>query len=75
MAINRYNRKETVTSGYSYLSMKNKAAAAAKARAEGEPTDAQKIFNSIDTIFENDTIDLSQGTAILNPNKINYNVF
>ena len=74
MAINRYNRKETVTSGYSYLSMKNKAAAAAKARAEGELTDAQKIFNSIDTIFENDTIDLSQGTAILNPNKINYNV-
>ena len=74
MAINRYNRKETVTSGYSYLSMKNKAAAAAKARAEGELTDAQKIFNSIDTIFENDTIDLSQGTAILNPNKINFNM-
>ena len=72
MAINRYNRKETVTSGYSYLSMKNKAAQAAKARAEGEPTEAQKIFKSIDTIFENDTIDLSQGTAVLNPNKINY---
>ena len=72
MALNRYNRKETVTSGYSYLSMKNKAAQAAKARAEGDPTEAQKIFKTIDTIFENDTIDLAQGVTVFNPNKINY---
>ena len=72
MAINRYNRKENITSGYSYLSMKNKAKKASEARAEGDYSKAQKIFDDIDYIFENDTIDLSQGTTVLNPNIINY---
>ena len=69
----RYNRKQTVSSGYGYMSMKNKAMQAKQARAEGNYNEAQQVFDAIDNIFSNEEIDLNKATAILNPNKIRVN--
>ena len=66
MANQKYNRKETVSSGYSVISMKNKIKKAQLARAEGDYSEAQKILDDIDYIFQNDTIDLNKATSVLN---------
>ena len=62
----RYNKQETITSGYSYISMKNKIKKINEARLEGDYSEAQRIIDDIDKIFENEIVDLNKATTVIN---------
>ena len=66
MAKNRYNKQETVTNGYAYISMKNKIKKLNEARLEGDYSEAQKIIDEVDEIFQNEVIDLTKATTVIN---------
>ena len=72
MANQKYNRKETVSSGYSVISMKNKIKKAQQARSEGNYSDAQKILDDIDFVFQNESIDLNKATPVLNSKMVTH---
>lgn len=67
MANRRYNRQESVSNGYANIIMKNKIMQAAKAREEGDYSEVQKILDDVEFIFQNETIDLTKATPIINP--------
>lgn len=66
MANQRYNRKETITDGFGTISIKNKIKKVQQARAEGDYDAAQQILDDMDYIFQNDDLNLSTATAVLN---------
>ena len=68
----RYNRRQNVSMGQTYksMNMKNKVKKAHEARINGNYDEAQEVFDAIDYIFQNEDIDLSKSTQIINPNKI-----
>ena len=68
----RYNRKQNVTMGQTYksMNMKNKVKKAHEARINGNYDEAQEVFDAIDYIFQNEDINLSESTRVVNPNKI-----
>ena len=72
MANQRYNRKTNITMGSAYksMSMKNRAKKVHDARVQGNYTEAQEVFDAIDYIFQNEDINLSEATRVVNPNKI-----
>ena len=72
MALNRYNRQTKITSGYTGLSMANKVRQGHQARVDGDYSEAQRIFDDIAYIFQEEHIDLNKATPVINSNKINY---
>ena len=66
MANRKYNKKEKVSNGYSNIAMKNKVKKIKDARESGDLSAAEKIIQDFDYIFENDTIDLTKATKVLN---------
>jgi hypothetical protein len=66
LAKNIYNKKENITSGHSVISMKNKAKKAQAARLDENYTEAQRIFDDMEYIFQNDAVDLTQAVPVIN---------
>lgn len=69
MANRKYNRKETIVDGFGTTSIKNKIKKIQQtksARVDGDYDAALEIINDIDYIFQNDELNLSEATRVIN---------